>query len=119
MGLRRRDRAREHPPRAVAGRGRLRRHRGAGRPADVRRRRRTFAAINKGKSQAQASIGRGVDRLVLGAGPATLERFALVRDDVLAAARVAAAEVEARPDVADGTVDVLELELAPVAEASA
>ncbi len=79
----------------------------------------TFAAINKGKSQAQASIGRGVDRLVLGAGPATLERFALVRDDVLAAARVAAAEVEARPDVADGTVDVLELELAPVAEASA
>ena len=57
LGVRGRDRAREHPPRAVAGRGRLRGHRGARRPADVRRRGRGARRDQQGQV-----AGAGVDR---------------------------------------------------------
>ncbi len=71
-----------------------------------------WAAINKGKSQAQASVARPVRRLVVAAAPPTVARLDPVRADVMAAARVAEHEVRTRADLADGVVDVIALELA-------
>jgi valyl-tRNA synthetase len=70
-----------------------------------------LAAINRRKSEAGVSIGRGVQRLVLAASPATLARLEPVRADVMAAARVEAVETETRPEVADGTIEVVDLDL--------
>lgn len=53
-----------------------------------------LAAINKAKADAAVSVGREVSRLVLQAAAPTLEIFAGVRSDVLAAARVGHCEVE-------------------------
>ncbi len=72
-----------------------------------------LAAINKSKSEAGVSVGRGVTRLALAAAPATLARFAAVTADVMAAARVV--DWELRPDPAlDGAFRVVALELEPL-----
>jgi valyl-tRNA synthetase len=72
-----------------------------------------LAAINKSKSEAGVSVGRGVTRLALAAAPATLARFAAVSADVMAAARVE--DWELRPDPAlDGAFQVVGLELQPL-----
>ena len=72
-----------------------------------------LAAINKSKSEAGVSVGRGVTRLALAAAPATLARFAAVSADVMAAARVG--DYELRPDPSlDGAFQVVALELAPL-----
>jgi len=69
-------------------------------------------AINKSKSDAEVSMGRGVDRLSLIANPATLERLAPVLGDVLAGARVAAHTLEASPRLEDGAFQVSGAEFA-------
>jgi len=76
-----------------------------------------FAAINKSKSEAGVSVGRGITRLALAATPATLERFARVEADVLAAARVESRELVSKPDLADGVFEVVALDLVQAAEA--
>jgi valyl-tRNA synthetase len=72
-----------------------------------------LAAINKSKSEAGVSVGRGVTRLTLAAGPASLARLDAVSADVMAAARVKAYDV--RTDGAlDGAFQVVGLELEPL-----
>ncbi|MET0390332.1 MAG: valine--tRNA ligase [Polyangiales bacterium] len=63
-------------------------------------------AINRGKTDASASIGRPVRSLTLRAEPATLHALERVLGDVLAAARCASHDLEAAPDLAPGTVEV-------------
>jgi valyl-tRNA synthetase len=69
-------------------------------------------AINKSKSDAEVSMGRGVVRLKLAANPATLERLAPVLGDVLAGARVAAHTLEASPELEDDAFQVSGAEFA-------
>jgi valyl-tRNA synthetase len=76
-----------------------------------------LAAINKGKSEAAASVGRTVTRLVLAANPATRERLTRVLDDVLAAARVETHELATDAALDDGSFRIVALELAQAAEA--
>jgi valyl-tRNA synthetase len=76
-----------------------------------------FAAINKGKSEAGASVARGVRRLAVAASPATEARLAAVARDVMAAARVEGWELRADPALADGAVALVDLELAAAMEA--
>jgi valyl-tRNA synthetase len=71
-----------------------------------------LAAINKGKSEAGASVGREVVRAALAASPVTLARLAAVKADVMAAARVAAHELSARPELGEGAFELTALELA-------
>jgi valyl-tRNA synthetase len=71
-----------------------------------------LAAINKGKSQAAASVGRGVDRLVVAASEPTLARLRQVSADVMAAARVGAADLQVDGALGDGAFAVREMELA-------
>jgi len=72
-----------------------------------------LAAINKSKSEAGVSVGRGVTRLTLAAGPASVARLDAVSADVMAAARVKAYDV--RTDGAlDGAFQVVGLELEPL-----
>ena len=75
-----------------------------------------FAAINKGKSEAGASVGRGVARLALAASPTSLARLHAVTADVMAAARVGAHELEPAAGLADGAFEVRRLELVEVQE---
>jgi valyl-tRNA synthetase len=69
-----------------------------------------LTAINKAKSEASVSGGRGVARLALAASAATRAGLAAVEGDVMAAARVARHELSVDPGVADGAfrVDVIE-----------
>ena len=71
-----------------------------------------FGAINKGKSEAGVSVGRGVTRLALAAAPATLATLDGVRADVMAAARVERCDVRADPAL-DGAFRVEALEFVP------
>ena len=71
-------------------------------------------AVHRAKSAGGASVGRHVDRLRVAASPATVARIEPVKDDVLAAARVAVHEIERREGLEDGTFEVLECALAPV-----
>ena len=71
-------------------------------------------AVHRAKSAGGASVGRHVDRLLVAASPATVARIEPVKDDVLAAARVAVHEIERREGLEDGTFEVLECALAPV-----
>ena len=58
--------------------------------------------------------GRHVDRLRVATSPATVARLERAKDDVLAAARVAAHEIEGREGMEDGVFEVLECALAAV-----
>ena len=69
-------------------------------------------AVHRAKSTAGASVGRHVDRLRVAASPATVARVERTKDDVLAAARVAAHEFEGRDGIEDGVFEVLECALA-------
>src|SRR5262249_25937431 len=71
-----------------------------------------FGAINKGKSEAGVSVGRGVTRLALAAAPATLATLDAVRADVMAATRVERCDVRSDPAL-DGAIRVEALELVP------
>ncbi len=71
------------------------------------------AAINKAKSDAEVSMGREVESLVLGANAATLEKLAPVLDDVLGAARCRSHRVAASADLQDGAFEVSEAVFAP------
>jgi valyl-tRNA synthetase len=76
-----------------------------------------LAAVNKAKSEAGVSVGRGVRKLVLAASPATLATFAPVAGDVLAAARVDAHELVTAPNLAAGVFEVTGFELVESLEA--
>ena len=56
-------------------------------PASFERGVAALAAINKAKADAEVSMGRSVEQMVLVANPQTLERLAAVEEDVLQAAR--------------------------------
>ncbi|HJQ84366.1 MAG TPA: valine--tRNA ligase [Candidatus Binatia bacterium] len=75
-----------------------------------------LAAINKGKSEAGASVARAVTQLDLAATSATVARFSTVANDVLAAARVERHTLRADAAVAEGAFQVTALELAAAAE---
>jgi valyl-tRNA synthetase len=70
-----------------------------------------LAAVNKAKSEAGASVGRGVRRLALAANAATLAQLEPAIGDVLAATRVETHEREARANLADGAFAVTALDL--------
>ena len=72
-----------------------------------------LAAINKAKADAEVSMGREVNRLVLSADPPTLERLRPVLRDVLAAARCAAHELTEDTALEPGTFAVSEVDFAP------
>jgi valyl-tRNA synthetase len=71
-----------------------------------------LAVINKRKSEAAVSAGRGIRRLTLGMSPATRAGLEPALADVMAAARVADWALCAEAGVADGVIDVVELEFA-------
>ena len=75
-----------------------------------------LTAINKAKSEAGVSIGRGVTSVALGASPATIARLEPVLADVLASARVSGHTLESRPALADGAVDVADITFASAQE---
>jgi valyl-tRNA synthetase len=75
-----------------------------------------LAAVNKAKSEASVSVGRGVLHLRLGASPDTLAHLEPVVADVMAAARVARHELVPRAGLGDGVFDVLAAEFAPLEE---
>ncbi|MFM8408999.1 MAG: class I tRNA ligase family protein, partial [Alphaproteobacteria bacterium] len=72
-----------------------------------------LGAIHKAKTAGGVSIGREVERLRLAAHPDALARVAPVLGDVLATARVANHDLEARPDLSDGAFEVVEAVFAP------
>ena len=76
-----------------------------------------LGAINKGKSEAGVSVARGIRRLALAASPPTAARLAPVTADVMAAARVEDYEVRAKAGLADGVVELLDVQFADGAEA--
>ncbi|HEX5747405.1 MAG TPA: valine--tRNA ligase [Archangium sp.] len=73
-------------------------------------------AINKRKSESGAGVGRGVTRMKLAANAATLAGFGPVREDVLSATRSQGVELVEKADLADGTFEIQDFELAPAAE---
>jgi valyl-tRNA synthetase len=78
-----------------------------------------LAAVNKAKADAEVSMGRDVERLVLAAEPATLAGLARVAADVWAAARVAHAELARDASLAPGAFAVREARFAVRPEAGA
>ncbi|MBU6283688.1 valine--tRNA ligase, partial [bacterium] len=72
-----------------------------------------LGAIHKAKTEGGVSIGREVERLRIAGRPDVLARVAPVLADVLATARVASHDVEARPDLPDGVFEILEATFAP------
>ena len=68
----------------------------------------SLQAINKAKSDAEVSMGREVEHLVLAANDKTLGGLALVADDVMAAARVHARELFADSSLEDGVFEARE-----------
>ena len=71
-----------------------------------------LAAINKSKADAEVSMGRDVESLVLSASPATLESLARVAPDVLAAARVKSHDFAPTKDSPDGEFRITEITFA-------
>jgi valyl-tRNA synthetase len=61
-----------------------------------------WSAVNKRKAEAEVSMGREVERLVVAAGASTLARLAAVRADVMAGARVREHGLEERAGLEDG-----------------
>jgi valyl-tRNA synthetase len=76
-----------------------------------------WSAVNKAKADAEVSVGREVDHLVVAAHPDTLRGLEPVLGDVLAATRSRAHRLEARPDLEAGAFEIRELVLAPRPEA--
>jgi valyl-tRNA synthetase len=76
-----------------------------------------LAAVNKAKADAEVSMGREVERLVLAAAPGTLQALARVAADVWAAARVAHAQLVPDASLEPGVFTVREARFAPRAEA--
>lgn len=78
-----------------------------------------LAAINKAKSEAGVSPGRGLARLTLAANPETLGRLAAVQGDVLKSARVERHELLAAAELGDSAFEVRAAEyVAPVGAGS-
>ncbi|MBI2571562.1 MAG: valine--tRNA ligase [Candidatus Schekmanbacteria bacterium] len=69
-------------------------------------------AINKQKTAAGAAVGRPLQRLVLAANAATLERFTAVRQDVLESSRAATCATRVEAELADGVFLAEELAFA-------
>jgi valyl-tRNA synthetase len=76
-------------------------------------------AVHKAKSAAGATVGRHVSRLRVAAHPATATRLQPSLTDVLSAARVLDHTLEAREGLEEGTFEVLEMQLAEGAPATA
>jgi valyl-tRNA synthetase len=76
-----------------------------------------LAFINKKKSEASVSVGRGIARLRVAASAATARGLAPVLADVTAAARVEDHGLVDGERLPDGAFEVVELEFAPQAEA--
>ena len=76
-----------------------------------------LAAINKAKADAEVSMGREVDRLVLAANAATLERVGPVLGDVLAAARCAEHDAQAGSELEDGQFRIVDAQFTPRVDA--
>ncbi len=76
-----------------------------------------LAAINKAKSEAGVSPGRGVARLALAAHPETLRALAPVQADVLRSARVERHEMVAADALAASTFEVRDAEWVAAVEA--
>ena len=71
------------------------------------------ATINKAKADAEVSMGREVESLLLRANESTLARLEPVLGDVLAAARILEHRCEAHAELEDGTFEVAEAVFAP------
>ena len=78
-----------------------------------------WGAINKAKSDAAVSMGREVERLVIGANPKTLARLERVASDVLSAARCAEHRCEARDALPDAEFEISDVVFAERAEPGA
>ncbi len=76
-----------------------------------------WSAVNKAKAEAEVSVGREVERLVVAAHPETLRRLGPVLADVLAATRAGAHRLEERAELEPGAFEIVEMELAPRPEA--
>jgi valyl-tRNA synthetase len=76
-----------------------------------------LAAINKGKSEAGVSGGRGIRRLAVAANPATASRLGAVAADVMAAARVEDYDLTPRGGLEDGVFEVVSVDFAEAVEA--
>ncbi len=72
-----------------------------------------LAAVNKAKSDAEVSMGREVESLVLEADASTLERLVPVLTDVLAAARCARHALRPVGDLEPGSFRAVEARFAP------
>ncbi len=72
-----------------------------------------WSAVNKAKADAEVSVGREVERLVVAAHPETLRRLEPVLPDVLAATRSRAWRLEARAELEPGRFEIAEIEFAP------
>ena len=77
-----------------------------------------LAAINKAKADAEVSMGREVERLVLAARDETLGRLRPVLDDVLHAARCRGHELMSASDLDEGAFDVRDATFVARPEAS-
>jgi valyl-tRNA synthetase len=75
-----------------------------------------WSAVNKAKADAEVSMGREVERLVLAAHPETLRRLDAVLADVLAATRTRRHELAERAELEPGSFEIAGIELAPRAE---
>jgi len=75
-----------------------------------------LAAINKAKADAEVSMAREVEGLVIAANDETLTRVGPVLDDVLRAARCAAHETAVDASLEDGVFDVRDARFAPKPE---
>jgi valyl-tRNA synthetase len=71
------------------------------------------AAVNKAKADAEVSMGREVESLVLRANAATLARLAPVLPDVLDATRTLSHELVEKADLEDGRFEAVECTFAP------
>ena len=78
-----------------------------------------LGAINKAKADAEVSMGRAVNALVLAGAPDSLSVLEGVAHDVLAAARVSAHEFQAKEALSAGEFEVLSIEFAAKPERNA
>jgi len=78
-----------------------------------------YAAINKRKSEVDASAGRLVRSLVVAAPPSTAATLRRVADDVMAAARCGRWTLQENPALAAGELEIVEMTIEPAAEAGA
>ncbi|MDJ0786723.1 MAG: valine--tRNA ligase [Myxococcota bacterium] len=72
-----------------------------------------FTAINKSKADAEVSMGREIDKLVLGGSEETLGRAAAVLPDVARAARCREWSVSAVPGLEAASFRILDVQFAP------